>query len=180
MSKSEGTSILVSDLKKKGFSALVLRYFFLQAHYRSKQNFSLEALEASQKALKKLKNKISEMKDGGKVSNKFKEKFKGKLEDDFALPEALTVVYEVLKSDLSDKDKKATILDFDKVLGLKLSEKNSKKEEKVPEKVALLVEKRQKAREEKNWEQSDDLREKINKLGYKILDTGDKQKIEKI
>jgi cysteinyl-tRNA synthetase len=90
------------------------------------------------------------MKDGGKVSNKFKEKFKEKLEDDFALPEALTVVYEVLKSDLNEADKKATILDFDKVLGLKLSEKNSEKEEKIPEEIALLVEKRQKAREEKN------------------------------
>lgn len=67
MAKSEGTSLLISDLEEKGFSGMDLRYFFLQAHYRSKQNFTWESLAASQTALEKLHTKISSFPDGGKV-----------------------------------------------------------------------------------------------------------------
>lgn len=118
MAKSEGTSILVSDLEKKGFSGLDLRYFFLQAHYRSKQNFTWKALQASAQVRKKIINKINTFPAGGKVDKILQAEFIQFLEDDFALPRALTVVFKVFKSNLSAADKKTTILDFDKVLGV--------------------------------------------------------------
>ncbi len=118
MAKSEGTSILVSDLEKKGFSGLDLRYFFLQAHYRSKQNFTWKALQASAQVRKKIINKINTFPAGGKVDKILQAEFIQFLEDDFALPRALTVVFKVFKSNLSAADKKTTILDFNKVLDI--------------------------------------------------------------
>ena len=119
MSKSDGTGILVDEIEKKGFHPLDLRYFFLQAHYRSKQNFTSEALQASANVRKKLIKKIDSFPDGGKIDSTLQAEFQKFLEDDFALPRALTVVFKTLKNkNLSDADKKATILDFDKVLGI--------------------------------------------------------------
>jgi len=185
MSKSEGTSILISDIEKKGFSALDLRYFFLQAHYRSKQNFTWDSLKASKKAREKLYKKISNFPDNGKISEKFKKDFIEKIEDDFSTPEALSIVWKVLKSKIPDADKKATILDFDKILGLNLSEKiESKKNNSIPDtidsKILDLLEKRKKARIEKNWELSDKLRNEIENFGYKIIDKNNEQILEKI
>ena len=177
MSKSEGTSFLLSDIEKKGFSPLDLRYFFLQAHYRSKQNFTWEALEASKNALEKLQNKIQNLPDGGAVNKKYKQKFIEKIEDDFSIPEALAIVWEILKSDLSDIDKKFTILDFDKILGLKLNE--IKKENlKISNDVQKLLLERKKARENKNWQKSDKIREEIKNLGFNVSDKGDEQTLK--
>jgi cysteinyl-tRNA synthetase len=92
MSKSQGTSFLISNIEEKEFSALDLRYFFLQAHYRSKQNFTWEALQASANALKKLRKKINNFPDGGKISENYKKEFTEKIEDDFNTPQALAVV----------------------------------------------------------------------------------------
>ena len=118
MSKSGGTSFLISDLEKKEFSALDLRYFFLQAHYRSKQNFTWESLGASKNVHEKLLKKINNFPDGGKIDGNLKKEFTNFIEDDFALPRALTIIFKTLKSKISDADKKATILDFDRVLGV--------------------------------------------------------------
>lgn len=179
MSKSEGTSFLLSDLEDKGYSALDLRYFFLQAHYRSKQNFTWESLEASKTAREKLSEKIASYPDGGTAWREYKKEFTSKIEDDFSTPEALAMVYKVLKSTISDANKKATILDFDKILGLKLN-KGRKVSIDIPEEIAVLLKQRKSARENKNYEASDKIRDKILKAGYKVLDTNDGQKIEKI
>lgn len=121
MSKSEGTSFLVSDIEEKGFSSLDLRYFFLQAHYRSKQNFTWDSLEASKNARKKLEKKISALEDGGKILETYKKEFTEKIKDDFNTPQALAIVWKILKNkEISDADKKAMVLDFDKILGLDL------------------------------------------------------------
>lgn len=185
MSKSEGTSFLISDIEKKGFSPLDLRYFFLQAHYRSKQNFTWGSLAASKTAREKLQKKVSTFPEGGKVWRAFKKEFIERLEDDFSTPEALAVVYKVLKSTISDANKKATILDFDKILGLRLAKKSSPKTSAeisntiTPEISALLIE-RQTARSKKDFESSDKIRDKIKTLGYKILDKDTEQILEKI
>lgn len=163
MSKSEGMSILLSDIKNKGFYSLDLRYFFLQAHYRSKQNFTWEALKSSAITLKKLKKKIENLPDGGKISKEFKDKFIDKIKDDFSIPEALSVIWKILKSKLSKADKKATILDFDKILGLKLNQK--KKKNILSKELKSLINKREKARKEKKWQEADKIREEIIKKG---------------
>ncbi len=187
MSKSEGTSLLISDLEKKSFSALDLRYFFLQAHYRSKQNFTWSSLKASQKSFKRLKNKISEFSDNGKILENFKKDFIREIEDDFSTPKALAVIYKILKSDYNNADKKATILDFDKILGLKLKETQDATAEisnttttEISAQLKTLLKKRKEFRQNKNWEKSDEIREEILKLGYKVLDKNNEQKIIKI
>ena len=183
MSKSEGTSYTLEDIEKKGFSPMDLRYFFLQAHYRSKQNFTWEALMASKKAREKLIKKITSLGKDGKIDLTFKKKFEEKISDDFSIPEALALVWQILKSDIPEENKKATIFDFDKVLGLELqkeSEKEKKEKTQYPKEVTELLEKRARAREKKDWEKSDFLREKIRSLGFEVKDEKSGQVLEKI
>ncbi len=185
MSKSLGNIVLVKDVKEKGFDPLVLRYFFLQAHYRSKQNFTWEALESAQTGLNRIYEQVDSWGDVvGEVNSEYKEKFTEKISDDFNTPQALAVVSELLKSDLKNEDKLATILDFDKVLGLKLNEAKDKVEtslliEKLPQEIQDILEERKTARENKDYQKSDELRDKLSELGYEIKDTGSETKIFK-
>jgi len=183
MSKSEGTGYSLAEVKQKGFDPLSLRYFFLGAHYRSRQNFTWQALEAADNGLNNLYGQIREL---GSVSSEspdknLKNKFIEAITDDFNIPKALAVVQELLKSDLGESAKLATILDFDKVLGLQIA-KNIKKRtgEKIPDEVLELAEKRFLARKEKDWGKSDNLRNQINALGFEIEDTKEKYEIRKI
>jgi cysteinyl-tRNA synthetase len=174
MAKSERTGFSLAEIKEKGFNPLALRYFFLQAHYRSKQNFTWEALEAAEGGLKHLYNQIkdlsSKIQDSGKINQEYKNKFIEAISDDFNIPKALAVAQDLLKSSLiTDSCKLMTLLDFDRVLGLRLS--NALKVEKIPEEILELAKKRFSARLEKDWQKSDELRKKINELGYEIEDT---------
>ena len=179
MSKSTGTSYSLEEIKQKGFNPLVLRYFFLQAHYRSKQNFTFEALESAKSGLNNIYNQINLLgKKSGKINKEYKEKFINALNDDFNSPKALAILQELLKSNIDNSDKLATILDFDKVFGLNL--KNIKIEKvEIPENVKLLADQRLKARQEKNWSESDRLRDEIKMLGYEIEDTKDRYNLKK-
>lgn len=186
MSKSDGTAYSVSDIKDRGYNPLALRYFFLGAHYRSKQNFTWEALDAAQSALNNLRNKISPPARGGDqegvgaegvVNNDLKNKFISALEDDFNIPQALSLVWETLKADLSDGEKYATIIDFDRVLGLNLSQLEA---EEIPAEVKELADKRQQARADKDWAESDRLRQAITDLGWQVEDSKDGYKLKKI
>ncbi|MCB9805632.1 cysteine--tRNA ligase [Candidatus Nomurabacteria bacterium] len=175
MAKSEGTGYLLSEIIEKGFDPLTLRFFFLQAHYRSKQNFTWEALEAAQNGLNKLRKDVSSLPDSKvKADKNFINKFKEKLFDDFNTPQALSVVYDILNSNLEDKVKKATILEIDKVLGLDL---NKAQKVNIPTEVTSLVNEREEARKSQDWAKSDELREKIESLGFKVKDTANGQEV---
>jgi len=173
ISKSIGNGYSVKEIINKGFDPLALRYFFLGAHYRSRQNFTWEALESAQTALDRLKGVIRSLSlvHPGEIDSALKEQFTSHLENDFNVPQALAVTWDVAKSkDLSDEFKKATLLDFDKVLGLKL---NEVKEEKVNITLELqeLLNKRVQARKDKDFDLSDKLRTQIEVLGYTVEDT---------
>ncbi|MBI4652721.1 cysteine--tRNA ligase [Candidatus Kuenenbacteria bacterium] len=183
MSKSEGTGYSLEEIKSKRFDPLSLRYFFLQAHYRSKQNFTWKAMKAGQNGLKSLQNKIKALgNDYGKVdpirynlsnrvNKKYQKKFIEKISDNFNFPQALAVAQELLKSNLPDKDKLATILDFDKVFGLNLDKISKEgKQIKLPEEIQELFEQRNQARLKKDWKQADKIREKILKMRYEVVD----------
>jgi len=182
MAKSEGTGYSLEEIKNKGFNPLSLRYFFLQAHYRSKQNFTWKAMRAAENGFKKLQNQIKRLgNEIGTVSQKYKNKFIKKISDDFNLPQAMVVMHELLKSNLKDKDKLATILDFDKVLGLNLDKIYKENEQiKLPKEIQELIKQREQARLEKDWVRADKIREKILKMGYKIEDTKQGIKIKKV
>lgn len=175
MSKSEGTSYSLSDIIEKGFDPLALRYFFLNSHYRSKQNFTWEALQGSETALKRLHRTIG--KEIGAINENYRTRFIDHVTNDLDMPGALSLVWEVTKdSSLSAADKTATLLDFDRVLGLGLT---LRKEETVPENIAALMHAREQARQSKNWAESDRLRDEIKSLGWEILDTSEGQEVHK-
>ena len=176
ISKSSGGLYTVFDLKEMGFDPLDYRYLVLGSHYRKGMEFSIESLTAAQASLNKLKSyKTDEI---GTVNSDFKKEFIEKISNDLAMPEVLALLWKVAKSDLSAEDKWATLLDFDKVLGLDLDKEII--EEKIPEEIEKLVEERQKARDEKNWAESDRLREVLKDKGYLVEDLKNTCKILKI
>lgn len=171
MSKSQGTTFSLSEVKEKGFNPIALRFFYLQAHYRSPQNFTWQALEAAQNGYTKLLNTISSLGEKvGSIDENFKKEFSSKIADDFNAPQALAVLFEMLKSKLSNEDKLATALNFDTVLGLKLKDVVGKKEQ-IPTEVVKLVDDREAARKAKDWAKSDELRDKIKEYGYSVKDS---------
>jgi cysteinyl-tRNA synthetase len=176
MSKSEGTSYSLDDIIEKGFTPMDLRYFFLQAGYRSKQNFTWEALEASKIALSRLKNAITNIGSEGEINPQFKEEFTNIITDDFNIPQSLALVSNVMKSDISAGDKKSTILNFDKVLGLELDKEIETAD--VPESVTSLANKRLDAKNEMDFVTADKLRNEILSMGYEIKDIEDGFELE--
>lgn len=174
MSKSKGNFYTLADIKKD-FSPLAYRYLCLNSHYRSKMNFSKEAMKGAQNSLNKMKEKVSDLKEGGKVLKNYKEKFKKQINNDLNTPKALEVAWKLLKNKkISDKDKKATIVDFDKILGLNLAEKVV-----IPEEIKKLAKERKELRDQNKYEQADKIRKKISRKGYKIKDSSTGYKIIK-
>lgn len=169
MSKSRGGVITLQTIREENIDPLALRYLYLQAHYRSQVSFSWDALSAAQTALHRMKSAVTKLPDGGTISPSYKILFHEFINDDLNTAAAIGVVWELLKnSDVTDADKKATILDFDKVLGLKLEEKVAEKE--IPKHVQELMGRRVKARSEKDWATSDQLRDQIKELGFEVQD----------
>jgi len=184
ISKSSGGLFTIFDLKNKGFDPLAYRYMALGSHYRKGIEFSLESLKTAEIALNKLRSyKIDSL---GKVDKTYKKEFIEKISDDLAMPEAMAIVWKMMKSDLSTEDKWATLLDFDQVLGLNLKSiktntiKLGLSYEVVPKEIVDLVEQRKKVREEKNWAESDRLREVLKNKGYLVEDSQNSCKIHKI
>ncbi len=171
MSKSTGTTYSLNEIKEKGFAPLAFRYLLLQAHYRSKQNFTWPLMESAQKGFNNLVNQIKELGNKlGKINKEYKNKFIEKITDDFNLPQGLVVMQELLKSDLSAPDKLTTLLDFDKVLGLNL-DKIRKEKTIIPQEIEKLVEKREQARQDKDWPKADQIRKQVEEKGHQIEDT---------
>ncbi len=174
MAKSEGTGYTLKDVKDHNLSPLAFRYFALQARYNSLLNFTWEAVGAAQTAFEKLARQYKEMPEGGKLSPIYQEKFKSFIEDDLDIPQVLALVWELLKDEsVSTADKKATLHDFDRVLGLDLENVNIEREiniETLPDNVQKLIAKREEARKNRDFATSDKLREELGGLGYKIDD----------
>ena len=180
MAKSEGTAYCVSDVIERGFDPLALRYFFLGAQYRSQQNFTWEALEAAQAAYVRLIQRLREYKGEGVLLPEYRERFVAHLEDDFNVPAALAVVWEMLKDDtLSPADVYTTALSFDAVLGLRLKER-AEEESVIPEDVQQLAERREEARKDKDWDKADKLRATILEKGYEVQDTDEGPFVKKL
>jgi cysteinyl-tRNA synthetase len=167
MAKSDGTGIDLDLVVERGYSPMHLRYFFLQAHYRSKQNFTWDALEGAKTAYEKLKKFISvDIPTRGKPDVEFQKKFTEAISVDFNIPKALGIAWDVTKSDLKPEVIKATLLDFDRVFGL-FSDTVEKKDKEIDQKKNLEIEKLIKGREElrkaEKWDQADVVRLKLSK-----------------
>ncbi|MFA5778328.1 MAG: cysteine--tRNA ligase [Candidatus Paceibacterota bacterium] len=179
MAKSFNNFYTLKDLIDKDIDPLVYRFWLLMANYRTRVNFVWEALEGAETALKRLYSLYLGLGNDttGHTHKEYQNKFKEYLEDDLDTPRALTLLWDVIKDEnISNADKKATILDFDKVLGLGFE---NLKEEIIPGDILRLAKEREQARTNKDFKKSDELRDKINSLGYEVKDTASGQKISK-
>ena len=182
MSKSLNNVYLLKDITEKGYDPLTYRLFTYSSSYRTKLNFTWEGIEASQKALEKLRAGYQKHLEGNEdildeEISKYEENFHKAINDDLNMPLAMSVVWDVVKNPKKSK-KLAKLLDkFDTVLALSL-DKKSENQEKIPEEVLKLAEERLKVRQEKNWAESDRLRNEILALGYSIKDSKDGYKLE--
>ena len=181
MGKSLGNAYTMKDIESKGYIGLDVRYFSLLSHYRSQKNFTWEALKDAKNAREKLHRKVERLKKLNKkkgiISKKWKKKFVKSLKNDLHIPNALAVTWNMLKSDIDDADKLATIIDFDKVLGLRLDNWKRRTKEintKTKREIEKLLRKRDKARVEKNWKKADEIRARLmNKYKVKVNDKGE-------
>ncbi len=183
MSKSLENLLTIEDIEKKGFEPAALRLLYLQTHYRQEMNFTWDALKASQNALKRLKEAVQQAKSQTQRSQistektgtttMLSEKFFDALSQDLQTPQALAVLWEVLKSNIPSEDKYDLIMEFDRVLGLGLDKVETRVDTAIPENVQKLLDERNKARKEKNYGESDRLRIEIEKEGYIVLDTSE-------
>ncbi len=171
MAKSSGEFLRLQNLIVRDYDPLAYRLFCLGAHYRAKLNFTWEGLDSAVTALNRLRTAVYEMEGlAGSPDGEFVERFTACVNDDLNTPRTLALVWELIRSDLPAPVKKATVLHFDKVLGLRLAEWKPS-QITVPESILELVERRQQARTEKRWKDADVLRDQILAAGYELEDT---------
>ena len=184
MSKSLGNVYLLKDIIQKGYNPLVYKLFSYSCHYRNKLNFTWEGIEATSKSLERVKDGYQKHLEGTDnveedVINVYEEKFHKAINDDLNMPLAMGTVWEVVRETRKSPKFAQLLLKFDTVLGLKIDEKEEKNNTQIPEEIIKLAEKRQQARQEKNWAESDKIREEIAQKGYTIEDTKDGYKLNK-
>ena len=179
MAKSFNNFFTLRDIIKSGINPVAYRFWLLMANYRTRVNFVWEALEGAEIALKRLYGLYAELGEAvGNVNEEYKDRFKKYLEDDLDTPRALTVLWDLIKDEkISPADKKATVLDFDKVLGLGF---DILQKDIIPKEIIKIAEERKLARKNKDFKKSDELRAKINSLGYEVKDSENGYKINKI
>ena len=181
MSKSNGEFLTLSLLEEKGYNPLVYRLFCLQSHYRNQLVFSYDALYTTKNTYQKLKNKINTLKDSENqidesAFNKYQEKFKDAISNDLNTSLMLTTLYDVLKADINDDTKLKLISSFDTVLSLdllKTDEANSTNDldKELLKHIEEKIEERKQAKQNKNFELADKIRDELLNEGIIIKDT---------
>ena len=176
MSKSLNNLYTLKDLKEKGYDPLVYRMFNFTSNYRNKINFTWEAMDSAKTALNRLKEGYEKHLNGTEeiskeAIKKYEDRFLEAINDDLNMPVAMSVVWDVVKNPQKSKDFANLLLKFDQVLGLNIDTIDNKEQEKIPEEIIKLVEQRNKERENKNWAESDRLRDEIISKGYNLKDT---------
>ena len=183
MAKSEGNFLTLENaFLKNDINPLVYRFASFLTHYRKPMEYSDEGIEAARNGLLHVQNQVRQIAVAGigsepSVNTEFKTKFIQNLNDDLNMPRAMATIQEMLKSKISDAQKYSTMLDFDRVLGLRLDQLDQA--EALPEAVQKLVDARQQARQDKDFATSDQLRAEIEALGYQVQDTPDGMNVVK-
>ncbi|MDP2926992.1 MAG: cysteine--tRNA ligase [bacterium] len=199
MSKSLGNNVLATNLIDKGFNPLALRYLILTSHYRQGLNFTWKGLGAAQRALDNLYEKVVELKEqssrtkpksqtlvpnlsrGSRSFKEYQKKFIERLAQDLGVASALALTWQMLKDKaLKPEEKYRLLIDFDQVFGLKLWEVRPPTIFELPAAMKRLVERREKLRQAKKWQEADEVRKKIEKLGWQIEDTSEGPKTRKM
>ncbi|QDG73789.1 cysteine--tRNA ligase [Janthinobacterium tructae] len=171
MSKSSGDFLRLQSLLEQGVDPLAYRYLCLGAHYRSSLNFTDDALRAASSGLARLRSTVHGLGDEhGEADPAWLDRFAEQINDDLNFPRALAVAWDLLKSDLPDAMKKATMARFDAALGLGLLAWQPVQVE-VPQPVQAWMAQRAIARAQRQWAEADRLRTLARAAGYDIDDT---------
>jgi len=178
MAKSAGDFLRVQTLIDGGHDPLAYRFMCLGAHYRSRLNFAWEGLAGAQTALNRLRAAVYEWGEAGMVDEDYIDQFAAHINDDLNMPRALAVTWNLVKSDLPEATKKATLLAFDRVLGLRLADWEPVVDV-IPAEIMALVAQRQAARAARDWATADALRDQIAAAGYVMKDTPEGPQVSK-
>ena len=176
ISKSLKNDIYLADIIAKGFHPLALRYFFLQAHYRTPISFSWDALAGASGALERLWKVSTDIKTESKersAPSEARERFLVAMRDDLGTPQALGVIWDSLRSeDFAPEEKWGLILDAEEHLGLSLLNPPTQalKQDDIPQSIKDLLTRRETARTAKNFKEADRIRAEIEKGGYRVDD----------
>ena len=179
MSKSLNNVYTVADVVAKGYTPMELRYLYLNVQYRQKLNFTWAAMDSAKSAYNNLCAQLLAHKNSDAATDKavlaeYKQKFEDAITDDLNVPLALGVLWTMLKLPKS-KDVYSLALTFDKIFALDFDKikEEQKPELEIPDDVIAMAELRLAARREKNWAESDRLRDVIAYMGYAVKDTKD-------
>lgn len=181
MSKSKGEFLTVSLLKSKGYDPIIYRFMCLNSHYRKVLKFSYEALDNVKQAYYKLKTKTLSLgtDEDSTDTTLYIDKFKDALSNDLNTSLALTILYDVLKSDLSNSQKRYLVKEFDKVLSLNLLiEDNTKVDSELIDYIEEQIKLRQEAKKNKDFELADRIRQDLQAKGINLIDTREGTKYE--
>lgn len=177
ISKSLGNVVYLSEIIAKGFHPLALRYFYLQAHYRTPLSFSWDALAGAASALDrlwKLSREVGDESERKSKTSEARDRFLAALRDDLATPQALGILWDSLKSDeYSPEEKWGLILDADAHFGLSLVTPpvmNVLTSADIPEEIRELLVSREKARISNDFTEADRFRNEIEHRGYHVDD----------
>lgn len=183
MSKSLGNIYTLDTLEENGIDPIAYKLLCFSSHYRNKLNFTFEGAKSANTSLNRLREGYYKHLNGteeidNSIINEFEERFHEAINDDMNMPVAMSVVWDIIKYPKKSKALAKLLVTFDEVLGLNI-EKKQEIDNNIPEEILLLVEERKKAREDKDWKLSDEIRDKIKERGYIIKDTKDGIQIEK-
>ena len=184
MSKSLNNLYTLDELQEKGYEPYVYKIFNFTSNYRNQINFTWEAMDAAKVALNRLREGYLRHGEGTDLVSdeeiaEYEARFLDAINDDLNMPVAMSVVWDVVKNSKKSKKLQELLLKFDEVLGLDL--KNYKEEaQNLPENIQELVNQRIVARQEKNWAESDRLRDELINLGYSVKDTKDGIEVKKM
>lgn len=178
MSKSKHNFYTIVDIEGHNIDPLAMRLLCMQTSYRKPLNFTWEALDTANTQLKRLQTFASKKELGGKVIEDYIKQFIENLSDDINTAKALATVWEMIADEKhSLSDRYSTLLSFDQVLGLGLADVQAFS---VSKEASELLEKMKEAREQKNYELSDSLRQELESLGYKVEQTPNGTVLSKI
>ena len=182
MSKSLGNVYLLQDIVDRGYDPLVYKLFCYSIQYRKKLNFTWEGMDSAKIALDRLREAYQKHLNGTEdvaeeLISKYEKDFNEAINDDLNMPVAMSVVWEVAKRTEKSKKVAELLKKFDRVLGIKIDEH---KEEEIPDDIKELLTKRAEARKNKDWAESDKIRDIITEKGYIVKDSKEGQTVEKI
>lgn len=169
MSKSLGNFVTLREIEARHISPLSFRYLTLTSHYQGLLNFTWESLTGADTARQKLTTIFQNLPHGGKIDTEYQTRFLTFINDNLDMPKAVALVWELIKDEkVSPEGKRATLADFDCVLGLNLE---MQEELLIPETVSKLVADREIARLNKDFALADTLRAQIKAKGFDVKDT---------